>query len=141
MSDLDLISIIHDQHRGIITGFWCRHRTDWCIHRTALNTHPLYREKPDIPSISMLATPFDLFIRMLLLGFALILSAISTSAYLRYREGRLLLVAVAFYGFVLLSVAALVSSLLDIDRYEVDNIYVLVDLAILLVMYLGILKR
>ena len=89
----------------------------------------------------MLVTPFDLFIRLLLLGFALILSAISTSAYLRYREGRLLLVAVAFYGFVLLSVAALASSLLDIDRYEVDNIYVLADLAILLVMYLGILKR
>ena len=89
----------------------------------------------------MLVTPLELFIRVLLLGFSAILAIVAAAAYRRVLEGRFLLIALAFCGFVALSTLMLASSVFDIDRYEVDNVYVIADLAILLLMYLGLLKR
>ena len=89
----------------------------------------------------MTLTPLDLFLRICFAGFALILLAVSIIAYRRHREVRLLIVTMAFGLFSVLALLVLASSFLGWGELEMSATVVVLNLAILVTLYLALLKR
>lgn len=86
-------------------------------------------------------TPLDLFLRICFAGFSLILLFVSISAYRRYGEGRLAIVAGAFSLFSLTSILILVSTFIGWEAFDVSPYLVALNIGILLCLYFAIIKR
>jgi hypothetical protein len=86
-------------------------------------------------------TPIDLFLRICLAGFSIILVVVSILAFRRYREPRLAIVSIAFILYTLLSFLVLLSEFLGLDEFSMSPYLVALNLAILLSLYFALLKR
>ena len=86
-------------------------------------------------------TPIELFLQVCYAGFSLILLLVSLSAYRRYGQRRLVVVSIAFLLFLLSSALVLVSGILAWEGFEMSTSLVAINLAILLCLYLSIVKR
>ncbi|MFP4197944.1 MAG: hypothetical protein ACLFS6_09940 [Methanomassiliicoccales archaeon] len=86
-------------------------------------------------------TPIELFLQVCYAGFSLILLLVSLSAYRRYGQRRLAVVSAAFLLFLLSSGLVLASGILFWDGFEMSTPLVAINLAILLFLYLSIVKR
>ncbi|MFP4546402.1 MAG: hypothetical protein ACLFPN_06090 [Methanomassiliicoccales archaeon] len=86
-------------------------------------------------------TPIELFLQVCYAGFSLILLLVSLSAYRRYGQRRLAVVSGAFFLFLLSSALVLASGILAWDGFEMSTPLVAINLAILLCLYLSIVKR
>jgi len=89
----------------------------------------------------MMLTPLDLFLRICFAGFSAILFSVSVMAYRRHQEMRLAIVSVAFGLFLLLALLVLASSFLGWSDLEMSPALVIIDLAILITLYVALLKR
>jgi hypothetical protein len=85
----------------------------------------------------------EVFLRVALMGFSLLLFAVSAVSYWRVRNNRLLIIASAFAAFfvkgLVLTLAIFVESLDSAFSASVELIAL--DFVILALMYLGIAKR
>ncbi|MBC7108513.1 MAG: hypothetical protein H5T41_06985 [Methanomassiliicoccales archaeon] len=86
-------------------------------------------------------TPIDLFLRICLAGFSIILVVVSILAFRRYREPRLAIVSIAFFFYMVLSFLVLLSEFLGLDEFSMSPYLVALNLAILLSLYFALLKR
>lgn len=86
-------------------------------------------------------TPIDLFLRICLAGFSIILVVVSILAFRRYREPRLAIVSIAFILYTLLSFLVLLSEFFGLDEFSMSPYLVALNLAILLSLYFALLKR
>jgi hypothetical protein len=86
-------------------------------------------------------TALDLFLRVWFVGFSGILFAVSVLAYRRNKSARLALVSLSFALFLLLASLVLLSSFLGWDELEMSAPLVILNLAILVALYIALLKR
>ncbi|MEM2944413.1 MAG: hypothetical protein QXN93_04530 [Methanomassiliicoccales archaeon] len=86
-------------------------------------------------------TPVDLFLRICLLGFSIILSIVSLLALRKYREPKLAIVSVAFILYTVLSILIISSEFIGMEEFAVGSHVVIFNLAILLSLYFALLKR
>lgn len=86
-------------------------------------------------------TPLDLFLRLCFAGFSLILMFVSIAALRRYGESRLMAVTAAFLLFSVTAILILLSGFLGWEEFDVSPLLVGMNLAILLCLYLAIVKR
>jgi hypothetical protein len=86
-------------------------------------------------------TPLDLFLRACFAGFSLILLGISLAAARRTKDMRMILVSSAFLVMAIISWLVLLSSFLGWTGFEMNYWLVLLELAVLVLLYLSILKR
>lgn len=86
-------------------------------------------------------TPIDLFLRACFAGFSIILLVVSLAAVRRTRKGRMVMVSAAFAAFATLSVLVLLSSFMGWPELEMSALVVVFQLAVLVLLYLSILKR
>jgi hypothetical protein len=86
-------------------------------------------------------TTLDLFLRVCFVGFSAILFAVSVMAYRRNKGMRLALVAFSFALFLLLAAMVLASSFLSWPNLEMSALLVVLNLAILVALYMALLKR
>lgn len=83
--------------------------------------------------------PLDAFVRVAFLGFAAILAAVCLKSYARHRERRFLLLSAAFSLF-LVEGAFLVAEMLMSLSSSVGTEWVTLNLAILVSLYLALLR-
>ena len=83
--------------------------------------------------------PLDAFLRVAFLGFAAILAAVSVKSYARHRERRFLLLSAAF-GLFLVEGAWLVVEMLMSWSSSVGTEWVTLNLAVLVSLYLALLR-
>jgi hypothetical protein len=86
-------------------------------------------------------TPLDLFLRACWAGFSVLLLLVSLLAYRRRREGRLALVATAFGLYMVAALLVLLAAFVGLEDFEMSAYLVILNLAILLMLYLALLKR
>jgi len=92
------------------------------------------------PKVSEM-TPLDLFLRVCLTGFSIILAAVSIMTFRRYREPRLAIVSIAFILYLLLSLLVLASDFVGLREFSMSPYLVSLNFAILLSLYFALLKR
>jgi len=89
----------------------------------------------------MALAPWDLFLRVSYLGFALLLLALAASAYGRYRESRFIALVGAF-GILAAEGGIFVLPALSTDPLAwVPGEVVLLHLAALVLLYLAVIRR
>ena len=130
----------------MISDFWFKRRTKWCKLRTVRRESVSFAGKRKLFSggaaqKGMMLTPLDLFLRICFAGFSAILFSVSVMAYRRHQEMRLAIVSVAFGLFLLLALLVLASSFLGWSDLEMSPALVIIDLAILITLYVALLKR
>jgi hypothetical protein len=86
-------------------------------------------------------TPLDLFLRACWAGFSALLLLVSLLAYRRRREGRLALVATAFGLSTVAALLVLLAPFAGLADFGMSAYLVILNLAILLALYLALLKR
>jgi hypothetical protein len=86
-------------------------------------------------------TPLDLFLRACFAGFSLILLFVSMAAARRTKDTRIIIVSSAFLVMAITSWLVLLSSFLGWTEFEMSSWLVLLQLAVLVLLYLSILKR
>jgi hypothetical protein len=86
-------------------------------------------------------TAIDLFLRACFTGFSLILLAVALAAARRTKDSRMILVTMAFLVIAIISWLVLLSSFLGWSDFEMSAWLVLLELAVLVLLYLSILKR
>jgi hypothetical protein len=84
--------------------------------------------------------PWELALRIILLGLSLILLLIGAQAYRRAGGRRMMWVLVAFLGFAVLATAALMGEVYGDHNWTVPNNLVLLLLLIISANYLALLK-
>lgn len=89
----------------------------------------------------MTLTTLDLFLRVCFVGFSGILFMVSVLAYRRNRGARLALVSFSFALFLLLAALVLASSFLGWPNMEMSAPLVILNLAILISLYVSLVKR
>jgi peptidoglycan/LPS O-acetylase OafA/YrhL len=86
-------------------------------------------------------TPLDLFLRSCFAGFSILLFAVSLIAWRRHREARLAIVSLAFGIFSVVSLGVLSSTFMEWHDLEMSPVLVVLNLAILVALYIALLKR
>jgi hypothetical protein len=86
-------------------------------------------------------TAIDLFLRACFAGFSLILLVVSLAAARRTKDIRMTMVALSFLVMTIISWLVLLSSFLGWSDFEMSSWLVLLELAVLVLLYLSILKR
>jgi uncharacterized membrane protein len=84
--------------------------------------------------------PWDLALRIVLLGLCAIMLIISVQAFRRAKGKRMLWVLVSFVGFTALSLLALIGEINDDPAWEMPNAVVLLLILIIGANYLALLK-
>ena len=83
--------------------------------------------------------PLDAFLRVAFVGFAAILAVVSVKSYLRHRERRLILLVAAFGFFVIQGVWLVLEMALSWSS-SVGSEWVGLNLAVLVSLYLALLR-
>ena len=86
-------------------------------------------------------TPLDLFFKICLAGFSIILLTMSLLAFNRHRSSRLAFVAGAFALYSVISVAVLLSSFLNFPLLDMNTPLVVLNIGVLLLLYFALIKR
>jgi hypothetical protein len=84
-------------------------------------------------------TPLDAFVRVSFVGFAAILAAVAVKSYARHRERRFILLGAAFGIFLAEGVWILAEMVLALAP-SVDTAWVGLNLAVLVSLYLALLR-
>ena len=84
--------------------------------------------------------PWELALRIVLLGLSIILLLIGAQAYRRAGGRRMMWVLVAFLGFAALAAAALIGEVYDDGDWAVSNNLVLLLLLIIGANYLALIR-
>lgn len=84
--------------------------------------------------------PWDLALRIVLLGLSAIMLIVSIQAFRRARGKRMLWVLVSFLGFTALSLLALIGEINDDQAWGMPNAVVLLLILIIGTNYLALLK-
>jgi len=84
--------------------------------------------------------PWDLALRIVLLGLCAIMLIISVQAFRRAKGKRMLWVLVSFVGFTALSLLALIGEINDDPAWEMPSAVVLLLILIIGANYLALLK-
>ena len=83
----------------------------------------------------------EIFFKVGLMGFSLILFAISTISWKRIRSQRLLFVTLAFCLFFIKGLVLTVGIFYDNIGFEMSTEAIMLDFAIMILLYLGIAKK
>lgn len=83
--------------------------------------------------------PLDVFLRVSFAGFAAILAVVSVKSYMRHHERRFLLLSVAF-GIFLVEAGYLLMEMAQAWTPSVGTGWVALNLAILVSLYLALLR-
>ncbi|MDD1747186.1 MAG: hypothetical protein LUQ16_05430 [Methanomassiliicoccales archaeon] len=83
----------------------------------------------------------DLFLRACFAGFSLILLLVSLAAARRTKGYRMTMVALSFLVMTVISWLVLLSSFLGWSDFEMSAWLVLLELAVLVLLYFSLLKR
>lgn len=89
----------------------------------------------------MTLAAWDLFLRVSYLGFALLLLALATSAYRRYREGRFVALVSAFAVLAVEGGVFLLPAFSAMPLFWVPGEVVLLHLVALVLLYLAVIRR
>jgi hypothetical protein len=88
----------------------------------------------------MLMEPLDLALRIVLSGLSVIMFIISVQAFKRAGGRRMMWVLLAFLGFTVLSILALLGEIIDDAAWGMPNAVILLLILIIGANYLALLK-